>query len=165
MTPQQNVGKDAYTVDLKINEKLYSLGIESGLLWSFGFEGVCTPGDDSYDPPTRSMGVDFCNFSVMKWKTTTPLPQMLLEEQRIRESSMVGREEEGLSSNRPELVDLRECLEAHDDHIDLLYLTDSEESRQAIHKLIGCGTKLNLSKSPDADVLKTITLYKTPKTS
>ena len=40
----------------------------------------------------------------------------------------MGREEEGLSSNRPELVALRECLETHDDHIDLLYLTDSEAS-------------------------------------
>jgi hypothetical protein len=34
-------------------------------------------------------------------------------------SSKVGREEEGLSSNRPELLALRECLEAHEDHVDL----------------------------------------------
>ena len=46
----------------------------------------------------------------------------------------VGREEEGLSSNRPELVVLRECLEAHDDHIGILYSTDSETSLQAINK-------------------------------
>ncbi len=49
-------------------------------------------------------------------------------------------------------------MEAHDNHIDLLYLTDSEVSLQAIHKWIGCGAKLNLSKSPDADVLKAIIL-------
>ena len=100
----------------------------------------------------------FCNFNVIQWNTTTPLPQRLLQEQRIRESSKVDREEEGLSSNRPELVALRECLEAHDDHIDLQYLTDSEASLQTIHKWIGCGAKLNLSKSPDADVLKAIIL-------
>ena len=47
-------------------------------------------------------------------------------------------------------------MEAHDDHIDLLYLTDSEASLQTIHKWIGGGAKLNLSKSPDADVLKAI---------
>ena len=64
----------------------------------------------------------------------TPLSQPLLQEQRIRESSKVGREEEGLSSNRPELVALRECLEAHEDHVDLLYLTDSEASLQAIQR-------------------------------
>ena len=49
-------------------------------------------------------------------------------------------------------------LEAHDDHIDLLYLTDSEESLQAIHKWIDGGSKLNLSRSTDADVLKAIVL-------
>ena len=65
MTPHHNVGKDAYTVDLEKNEKLYWLVTESGLLGTFGFEGTCTTGDDSCDPPTRSMGTRFCNFSVM----------------------------------------------------------------------------------------------------
>ena len=76
----------------------------------------------------------------------------------FRESNKVGREEKGLSSNRPELVALRECLEAHDDHIDLLFLTDSEATLQSIHKWIDGGSKLNLSRSPDADVLETIIL-------
>ena len=49
-------------------------------------------------------------------------------------------------------------MEAHDDHIDLLYLTDSEETLQAMHKWIDGGAKLNLSRSPDADVLKAIVL-------
>ena len=62
------------------------------------------------------------------------------------------------SSNRPELVDLRECLEVYDDHIDLLYLTDTEVSLQDIHKWIDCGAKLNLSESSDTDVLKAIIL-------
>ena len=52
--PQHNVGKDAYTVDLKSDEKLYWLGTESGLLGAFGFEGACTVGDGSSDPPTKS---------------------------------------------------------------------------------------------------------------
>ena len=42
-----NVGKDAYTVDLESDEKLYWLGTESGLLGVFDFEGACTVGDDS----------------------------------------------------------------------------------------------------------------------
>ena len=104
------------------------------------------------------MGAGFCNFRDLRWNTDTPLAQPLLQEQRTRDSSRVGREEEELSSNRPELVALRECLEAHEDHIDLLYLPDSEASLQAIHKWIGCGAKLNLSKSPDTDILKAIIL-------
>ncbi len=94
----------------------------------------------------------------MQWNTTAPLTHVIIQEQRIRESSKVGREEEGLCSNRPELVDLRECLEAHDDHIDLLYLTDTEATLQSIHKWIGGGAKSNLSGSTDADVLRTIIL-------
>jgi hypothetical protein len=48
--------------------------------------------------------------------------------------------------------------ETHDDHIDLIYLTDIETTLQGIHKWIGGGTKLNLSRSPDDDVLKDIIL-------
>ena len=71
----------------------------------------------------------------------------------------MGREEEGLSLNRPELVAHRECLEAHDDRTNLLYLTDSEATLQAIHKWIGGGgANLNLSRSSDTDVLKAIIL-------
>ncbi len=118
MAPQQNAGKDEYIVDLEDHEKLFCLGTESGLIGAFGFVGACTDGDDSCDPPRRSMGVGFCNFRSMQWNSDTPLSQSLLQEQRIRESSKVGREVEGLSSSRPELVDLRECLEAHEDHVE-----------------------------------------------
>jgi ribonuclease HI len=79
-----------------------------------------------------------------------------LQEQGTRDSRKVGREEEGLNSNHPELVDLRECLEEHEDHVDLLYLTDNEASLQVIHKWIGCGAKMSLFKSPDTDILKVI---------
>ena len=61
-----------------------------------------------------------------------------------------------MSSNRPELVALRECLEAHPDKENLLYLTDSETTLQAINKWIGGGAKLSLSKTVDADVLRAI---------
>ncbi len=128
--PRQNTGKDEYIVDLEGNEKLYWLDTESGLIGAFDCAGTCTAGDGSCDPPTRSMGAGFCNFRVMQWNTDTPLSQPLLQEQRIRESS----------------------------HVDLLYLTDSEASLQAILKWIGCGARLNLSKSPDSDILKDIIL-------
>jgi hypothetical protein len=68
----------------------------------------------------------------------------------------VGLEDEGVSSTRPELAALAECLEDHDDDVSLLYLTHHEAILQDIHRWIGSGAKLNLSKSPDADVLKKI---------
>ena len=61
-----------------------------------------------------------------------------------------------MNSNYPELVALRECLEDHLDNENLLYLTDSEATLQAINRWIGGGAKLSLSRSPDGDVLKAI---------
>jgi ribonuclease HI len=69
----------------------------------------------------------------------------------------VGREEEGLSSNRPELVALWECLETHQDHENLLCLTDSETTLQTINKWIG-GGKLSLAKETDTDILRVIVI-------
>ena len=40
--PQQNYGKDSYTIDLDGSEKTYWWGTESGLLGAFHFDGVCT---------------------------------------------------------------------------------------------------------------------------
>ena len=102
LVPQRNVGKYAYTVDLEINEKLYWLVTESGLLGSVDLRGHSRWG--SCDTPTRSMGSVFCNFSGMQWNTTDPLPHQILQEQRTRESSKVDREEEGLISSRPQLA-------------------------------------------------------------
>ena len=56
-----------------------------------------------------------------------------------------------MSSNRPELVSLRECLEDHQDNENLLYLTDSEATLQGINKWIGGGSKIRLTRSPDGD--------------
>ncbi len=80
--------------------------------------------------------------------TQTPLPPSSLQDQRTLNSRKVGREDEGVSSSRPELVALTECLEDHDDDVSLLNLTDREAILQGIHRWIGCGAKLNLSKSP-----------------
>jgi hypothetical protein len=85
--------------------------------------------------------------------TTSPSS---LHDQHTRNSRKVGREDEGVSSTRPEMVALTECLEDHGDDISLLYLTDSEAILQAIHRWIGYGSNLNLLKSPDEDVLKKI---------
>ena len=154
--PNLNSGKDEYVVDTTGHETHYWQGTESGLLGAFEFQGACTAGDGSCDMGSKSMGAGFCNLGQLGWNTQTPLPPPSLQDQRTRNSRKVGREDEGVSSTRPEMVALAECLEDHDDKISLLYLTDSEAILQAIHRWIGCGAKLNLSKSPDADVLKRV---------
>ena len=138
------------------HEAHYWQGTESGLLGAFKFKGACTAGDGSCDTGSKSMGAGFCNLGQLGWNTQTPLPPSSLHDQRTRNSRKVGREDESVSSTRPEMVALAECLEDHGDDISLLYLTDSEAILQAIHRWIGCGAKLNLSKSTDADVLKKI---------
>jgi ribonuclease HI len=156
LTPGKNFGKDNYTIDLTGAEATYWLGTESGLLGAFQFDGACTAGDGSCDVRSLSMGAGFCNLNSLKWLTQELLTPAGIHEQRSKQSHKVGREEEGMSSNRPELVALRECLEAHPDNVNLLYLTDSEATLQAINKWIGGGAKLNLAKTADADVLKAI---------
>jgi ribonuclease HI len=138
------------------HETHYWQGTESGLLGAFEFKGACTAGDGSCDTGSKSMGAGFCNLGQLGWNTQTPLPPSSLHDQRTRNSRKVGREDEGVSSTRPEMVALAECLEDRGDDISLLYLTDSEAILQPIHRWIGCGAKLNLSKSPDEDVLKKI---------
>ena len=156
MSRGQNYGKDSYTIDLTGTEATYWLGTESGLLGTFHFEGACTAGDGSCDVRSLSMGAGFCNLNSLEWLTEKPLTPSRLQEQRSNQSHKVGREEEGMSSNRPELVALRECLEAHADNENLLYLTDSEATLQAINKWIGEGAKLSLEKTADADILRAI---------
>jgi hypothetical protein len=98
-------------------------------------------GEGSCDIASNSMGAGFCNLRSLGWHTRKALAPIPLREQRELQSDKVGREEVGLelSSNRPELVALRKCLEAQEDHINLLYLTDSEPSLQVIHKWVRGG--------------------------
>ena len=70
----------------------------------------------------------------------------------------MGREGEDLSFNRPELVALWECLEAHPDNENLLYLLDSESTLQVINKWIGGGAKLSLAKTDDSDIIRAIVI-------
>jgi hypothetical protein len=72
------------------------------------------------------MDATFYNLNSLKWLTQELLTSGGMHKQRSKQSHKVGREEEGMSSNRPELVALRECLETHPDNVNLLYLTDSE---------------------------------------
>jgi hypothetical protein len=59
-----------------------------------------------------------------------------------------------VANRGPELVALWECLDVHQDHENLLYLTDNETTVQDINKWIGGGAKLSLSETTDTDILK-----------
>jgi hypothetical protein len=74
------------------------------------------------------MGAEFCNLRALNWDIQNPLAPEPLKEHRIQQPYKVGRNMEGLISNRPEVVALRECLEAHEDNSNLQYLTNDEAS-------------------------------------
>jgi hypothetical protein len=104
------------------------------------------------------MVTGFCNLRSLKWLREQSLTPTRLKDQRTRQSHKVGCEEEGLSSNRPELVALWECLEVHQDHENLLYLTDNDTTLQTTNKWIGGGAKLSLTKTAEADILRFIVI-------
>jgi hypothetical protein len=111
-TPNHNFDKDEHIIDMTGHEAHYWQGTESGLLGVFEFKGSCTVGDGSYDTGSKSMGAGFCNLGQLGWNTQTPPPPPALHEQRTRNSRKVGREDDGVSSTRPEMVALAEYLEA-----------------------------------------------------
>jgi len=104
--PNHSFGKDEYAINMTGHEAHYWQGTESGLLGAFEFKGACTAGDGSCDTGSKSMGAGFCNLDQLGWNTQTPLPPPALHEQRTRNSRKVGREDEGVSSTRPEMVAL-----------------------------------------------------------
>ncbi len=128
LTPNHNFGKDEYVVDITghVIETWYWEETESGLLGGFEFKGAYTVADGSCDDDSRSMWEGFCN---------------------------VEREDEWVSSNRPHLVALTECLDSHEGNISLLYLADSSETLQVIWLSVDRNSTSPNLKSPE-DVLK-----------
>ena len=80
-------GKDEYQVRLTGIERKYWMGIEIGRLGGYGFRGTVTAGDGSSQKGGK-MGAGYVN----------------LRKERKRQQRKVGCEEEGSSSNRPELA-------------------------------------------------------------
>jgi len=65
----------------------------------------------------------------------------------------VGREEEGSSSNRPELAAFLLALRDTLVEEPLLYLCDNQSWLKAVNRRIGEGGKATLVGAPDADIL------------
>ena len=68
----------------------------------------------------------------------------------------VGREEEGTSSNRPELGGIVLVLQSAALSEDVLLLCHNEAVLCTIKKWVGQGCKATLATAPDADILKEI---------
>ena len=70
----------------------------------------------------------------------------------------VGREEEGVSSLRPELAAIARTLQATPVESDLLYLCDSEAALKfdKMTRWIGSGPRTTLAGDANADIMMTI---------
>ena len=101
-------GKDECQMRLKRRERYYWMGTEIDMLGGYEFQGQVTAGDGS--DKQGKMGAGYNN----------------LRKKRKKQQCKVGREEEGSSSNRPELAAF--LLALRDTLIEepLLYLCDNQ---------------------------------------
>jgi ribonuclease HI len=114
------------------------MGTEIGQLGGYGFQGV-TLGVDGSCKDGR-MGSGCCKFGEKD------------EGQCVR----VGREDEGASSNRPELGGVVLALQSAALNEDALLLCDNEAVLCVIRKWVGQGGKATLVTAPDADILREV---------
>jgi ribonuclease HI len=113
------------------------MGTEIGQLGGYGFQGVSLGVDGSYKD--GKMGSGCCKF----------------KEEGEGRCARVGREEEGTSSNRPELGGVVLALQSAAFSEDAL-LCDNEAVLRVIKKWVGQGGKATLATASDADILRKI---------
>jgi len=111
------------------------MGTEIGMLGGYRFQGKVTAGDSS--DQKDKMGPGYNN----------------LRRKKEKQQCKVGREEEGSSSNQPQLAAF--LLALRDTLIEepLLYLYDNQSLLKAVDGWIGKGGKATLVGPPDADIL------------
>ena len=112
------------------------MGTEVGQLGGYGFQGVTFGVDGSCKD--GKMGSRCCKF----------------KEGEADKRARVGREEEGTSSNRPELGGIVLALQSAALSEDVLLLCDNQAVLCTIKKWVGQGGKATLATAPDADILK-----------
>jgi len=78
---------------------------------------------------------------------------MNLWKQTKRQQRKVGREEEGSSSNRPELAAFVLALRGTHATKPMLHLCDNQALLKAVKRWVGEGEKATLVGAPDADIL------------
>jgi len=112
------------------------MGTVIGRSGGYGFRGTVTTGDGS-NPKRGKIGAGYVN----------------LKKKRKRQQRKVGREEEGSSSNRPELVAFVLALRGTPVTKHMLYLCDNQALLKAVKRWVGEGGKATLVEAPDADIL------------
>jgi len=78
---------------------------------------------------------------------------MNLRKQRKRQQRKVGREEEGSSSNRPDIAPFVLALHCTSVTKPMLYLCDNQVLLKAVKRWVGNGGKATLVGAQDADIL------------
>ena len=111
---------------------------EAGMLGVYNFQGVVLGGDGSNEADRMGAGFRCLHRSDMAGC--------------IRE----GREQEGTSSNRPELAALEAALRQVDGTEDILYLCDNESVLTEVNGWIGEGGKTTLAKVSNADIMREV---------
>jgi ribonuclease HI len=119
-------------------ERAYWTGTEIGQLGGYGFQGV-TLGVDGSCKDGR-LGSGCYKFG----------------EKGEGKCARVGREDEGTSSNRPELGGMVLALQSAALSGDALLLCDNEAVLRVIRKWVGQGGKATLATAPNADILREI---------
>jgi ribonuclease HI len=154
--PSNADNKDECILDLIGPEKDYWNGTEAGRLKAYNFPGTCGAGDGSNHEKTKTMGAGFCTLKELHWVRRDLRDRESILRHNARYCAGVGRDIEGVSSNRAEHADLLLCLRKAHRTQDLLYLTDSESLLKTISKWIGEGTRANLATTPDGDIVREI---------
>ena len=111
------------------------MGTEIGQLGGYGFQGVTLGVDGSCKEGKMGSG---CH---------------KFREEGEGKCARVGREEEGMSSNRPELGGVVLALQSAALSEDALLMCDNEAVLRVIRKWVGQGGKATLATAPDADIL------------
>jgi len=111
-------GKHECQVQMTGIEREYWMGIEIGRLGGDGFRGTVTAGDESNQKGGK-MGAGYVNLRI----------------QSKRQQRKVGREEEGSSSNRPELAAFVLALRGTLVTKLMLYLCDNQALLKAVKKM------------------------------
>jgi ribonuclease HI len=130
--------KDECEVRLEGLKRNYWIGSEVGRMGGYEFQGAVFGIDGSNH--NGQMGAGCCRLGAPAADQTT----------------RVGREEEGSSSNRPELGGVVLALRQADLDEDVLILCDNESVLKVIRKWVGQGGRASLAKAPDADILREI---------
>jgi len=113
-------GKDECQVRLTGIEREYWMGTEIGRLGGYGFRGTVTAGDGS-NKKEGERGAGYVN----------------MRKQRKQQQKKVGREEEGSSSNCPELAVFVLAIRGIPVTNPMLYLCDNQALLKAVKRQVG----------------------------